>query len=53
MPNVTKYALGVEGIEPSASFLSGTRSTTEPHAHKNYLIILSANFKKFKQKENA
>ena len=24
--------MGVEGIEPSTSFLSGTRSTTEPHA---------------------
>ena len=26
--------MGTDGIEPSTSFLSGTRSTTEPSAHK-------------------
>ncbi len=26
------YMVGMEGIEPSTSFLSGTRSTTELHA---------------------
>ena len=30
--------VGVEGIGPSTSFLSGTRSTTEPHARS--LIFL-------------
>jgi hypothetical protein len=43
-PPPTFLELGVEGIEPSTSFLSGMRSTTEPHAHKRWGGVLPLNY---------
>ena len=33
------YAVSVDGIEPSASVLSGQRSTTELHAQNIYVLL--------------